>query len=122
MPANGRAIVGCTHGSEDPDRVLTAYLTAGAARDAGKEVVMWLTVEGVRLALRGYVGDIRAAKDPPVKRLHEQFIDKGGRFYVCPICFNERDLDEAELDQSAELKGATPLMEFAGDAALTFSY
>jgi predicted peroxiredoxin len=53
MPSNGRVIVGCTHGEEDPDRVVVSYLTAGAALDEGKEVVMWLASDGVRLALRG---------------------------------------------------------------------
>ena len=122
MAGNGRVIVGCTHGAEDPDRVLVAYLTAGAALDQGKEVVMWLSSEGVRLALSGYVDPIRADADPPVKRVHDQFIEKGGRFFVCPICFNERGLDAGDLVQNAELKGATPLMEFAGDGAMTFTY
>lgn len=122
MAGNGRVIVGCTHGEEDPDRVVVAYLTAGAALDQGKDVVMWLTSDGVRLALKGYVDPIREGKEPPVSRVHAQFIEKGGRFYVCPICFNERDLDEGELVENAELKGATPLMEFAGDSAMTFNY
>jgi uncharacterized protein len=117
-----RVIVGCTQGEENPDAVVVSYLTAGAALDQGKEVVMWLTSEGVRLALRGYVDPIRANQEPPVKRVHDQFIEKGGRFYVCPICFNERELDESELVDNAELKGATPLMEFAAEGALTFTY
>jgi predicted peroxiredoxin len=122
MAGNGRVIVGCTHGGEDPDRVVVAYLTAGAALDQGKEVVMWLSSEGVRLALRGYADRIRPDKEPPVERVHAQFIEKGGRFYVCPVCFNDRDLDEEELVDGAQLQGATPLMQFAGDAAMTFSY
>ena len=40
MPANGRVIVGCTHGEEDPDRVVVSYLTAGAALDHGAQVVI----------------------------------------------------------------------------------
>ena len=122
MSDNGKVIVGCTHGDEDPDRVIVSYLTAGAALDQGKEVVMWLSSGGVRLALRGYVDPIREGQEPPVKRVHEQFIEKGGRFYVCPICFAERSLDEDDLVENAELKGATPLMQFAGDGATTFSY
>jgi uncharacterized protein len=122
MAGNGRVIVGCTHGEEDPDGVVVAYLTAGAALDQGKQVVMWLSSEGVRLALRGYVDPIRADAEPPVKRVHDQFIEKGGRFFVCPICFNERGLDAGALVDRAELKGASPLMEFAGDGATTFSY
>lgn len=118
----GRVIVGCGHGDEDPDNVVVAYLTAGAALDAGKEVVMWLTSDGVRLALEGYADRIRADKEPPVERVHAQFIEKGGRFFVCPVCFGERELSEGDLVQNAELKGATPLMEFAGDGAMTFTY
>jgi predicted peroxiredoxin len=122
VAGNGRVIVGCSHGDEDPDSVAVAYLTAGAALDQGKDVVMWLTSEGVRLGLRDYADPIRAGQDPPVERLHAQFIEKGGRFYVCPICFRERDLDAGELVENAELQGATPLMEFAGDSAMTFTY
>jgi uncharacterized protein len=122
MAENGRVIVGCSRGADGPDQVVVAYLTAGAALDQGKDVVLWLTSEGVRLAINGYVDPIRADLDPPVKRVHDQFIEKGGRFYVCPICFGERDLEEADLVANAELKGATPLMEFAGDGATTFNY
>jgi|SRR5215208_83229 predicted peroxiredoxin len=122
MAGNGRVIVGCTHGAEDPDRVVVSYLTAGAALDQGKEVVLWLSSEGVRLALRGYVDPIRAELDPPVRRVHDQFIEKGGRFFVCPVWFGDRGLDASELVENAELKGASPLMEFAGDGAITFNY
>lgn len=117
-----RVIVGCSHGEEEADRVLVAYLTATAALDKGHEVVMWLTGNGVRVATQGYVDPLRADKEPPVARVHGQFIEKGGRFFVCPICFNERELDGEQLVDNAELKGATPLMEFAGDGAMTFTY
>ena len=122
MAENGHVVVGCTHGEEDPDRVVVTYLTAGAALDQGRDVVIWLSSEGVRLALRGYVDSIRADQEPPVKRVHDQFIEKGGRFYVCPICFKDRGLDEGELVQNAELKGASPLMEFAVPGTVTFTY
>jgi predicted peroxiredoxin len=117
-----RVVVGCTHGNEDPDRVVVSYLTAGAALDRGDDVVMWLASEGVRLALNGYVANIREGMEPPVQRVHDQFIEKGGRFYVCPICFNERELDEGKLVENAELLGASPLMEFVGDGATVFTY
>jgi uncharacterized protein len=122
VASNNRVIVGCSNGEDNPDGVVVSYLTAGAALDQGKEVVMWLTSEGVRLALRGYVDPIRADQEPPVKRVHDQFIENGGRFFVCPVCFNDRGLDETELVDNAELKGASPLMEFGGEGAMTFTY
>lgn len=53
MADNDRVVVGCTHGEDDPDRVAVSYLTAGAALEQGREVVLWLSSEGVRLALQG---------------------------------------------------------------------
>jgi predicted peroxiredoxin len=122
MAGNGRMIVGCTHGEENPDAVVVSYLTAGAALDQGKDVVMWLTSEGVRLALEGYVDPIRERQEPPVRRVHDQFVEKGGRFFVCPVCFKDRELDDGQLVANAQLKGASALMEFAGDGAMTFTY
>jgi len=117
-----RVVVGCTHGNENADAVVVSYLTAVAALDRGDEVAMWLTSEGVNLARDGYVAPIREGMEPPVQRVHDQFIEKGGRFYVCPVCFNDRQLDQSELVGNAELKGATPLMEFVGDGATVFNY
>jgi uncharacterized protein len=122
MADNGRVVVGCSHGEDNPDGVAVAYLTAGAALDQGRDVVLWLSSEGVRLAIRGYADGIRVDMDPPGARLHQQFIEKGGRFYVCPICFNERELDDGELVENADLKGASPLMEFATPGTITFTY
>jgi DsrE/DsrF-like family len=76
----------------------------GAARD-----------RGLRRSDPGGPGSTGEARARP-------FIEKGGRFYVCPICFGERDLDEDDLVANAELKGATPLMEFAGNGATAFNY
>ena len=122
MADNDRVVVGCSSGEENPDAVAVSYLTAGAALDQGREVVLWLTSEGVRLGIQGYADSIRTDQDPPAARLHQQLIEKGGRFFVCPICFNERDLDEAQLVENAELKGASPLMEFATPGTVTFTY
>jgi uncharacterized protein len=62
MPPNGRVIVGCTHGEEDPDPDPWPPRTSLPAPplDQGKPVVTWLTSEGVRLALLGDVDPIRA--------------------------------------------------------------
>lgn len=122
MAENGKVVVGCTAGEDNPDNVVVSYLTAGAALDRGSEVVLWLTSEGVRLGTQGYADGIRTDKDPPVERVHKQFIEKGGRFFVCPICFNERSLDEDQLVEGAELKGAAALMEFATPGTVTFNY
>lgn len=46
----------------------------------------------------------------------------GGRFLVCPICFNAKKLDAAGLVENAELGGTVQLWEWIGDGATTFSF
>jgi hypothetical protein len=47
----------------------------------------------------------------------------GGRYLVCPICFDARKLDKGQLVATAELGGTVPMWEWIGDdGATTFSY
>ena len=108
--------------NEDPERVSVAFLVAGAALDAGKQVAIWTTRDAVRLALPGEATGEACDGCPPLERLFEQFAEKGGELLVCPICFNARKLDESQLVGNARLVGATPLWEWIGDGATVFSY
>ena len=83
---------------------------------------MFLTKEAVRLGLPGYADHIESAGAPPVARLFEQYRDGGGELLVCPICFNTKKLNDAELVPNARLAGATPLWEWIGEGATVFSY
>jgi predicted peroxiredoxin len=123
MLMSGKAVINLTTGHEDADKVTIAFLTATAGLAAGREVVMFLSKEAVRLALPGYADPIESAGAPPVARLFGQFAEGGGQLYACPICFDARRLDAEQLLPNARLAGATPLWEFIGDEPATvFSY
>jgi len=95
---------------------------ATAALGAGKQVAVWLTKEAVRLALPGYGEAIACEGCPSLPQLLGQFADGGGELLACPICFNARNLNEADLVANARLAGATPMLEWAGEGATVFSY
>jgi len=118
----GRAVINLTTGHEDADRVTVAFLVGTAGLAAGKDVVMFLTKEAVRLATPGYADAIESAGAPPVAKLFAQFAEGGGELYACPICFDARRLDHENLVPNARLAGATPLWEFVGEGATVFSY
>lgn len=119
---NSKAVVNLTTGHEDADKVTIAFLVANAALDTGKSVVMFLTKEAIRIGLPGYADAIESAGSPPVSKLFRQFEQGGGELYVCPICFESRQLDEGSLVPNAKLAGATPLWEWIGEGATVFSY
>lgn len=119
---NNKVVINLTTGHEDADKVTIAFLVATAALGQGKVVTTFLTKEAVRLALPGYADAIESAGAPPVSRLFEQYREGGGELFVCPICFDARQLDKAALVENAKLAGATPLWEWIGDGATVFSY
>jgi predicted peroxiredoxin len=123
MPQHGKVVINLSTGLEDSERVTVAFLVGGAAAEQGKDVVMFLTKEAVRIGLPGYTEGVACDGCPPLAKLFQQYADNGGQLFVCPICFTARKLDEASLVENAKLAGATPLWEWVGDeAASVFSY
>lgn len=116
-------LVNLATGLEDSERVTVAFLVGGAALQKGRKVAMFLTKEAVRLALPGHGEAVACDGCPPLARLIEQYAEGGGELLVCPICFNARRLDQADLVANATLAGATPMLEWMGDDATdVFSY
>lgn len=110
-----KMLVNLATGLEDAERVTVAFLVGGAGLQKGRKVAMFLTKEAVRLALPGHAEAVACDGCPPLARLYEQFAEGGGELLVCPICFNARRLDEADLPAHATLAGATPMLEWMGD-------
>jgi predicted peroxiredoxin len=119
----GKAAISLTTGLEDSERVTVAFLVAVGAAEQGRPTLMFLTKEAVRLALDGVATGIACEGCPPLSDLLRRFADAGGRYYVCPICFDARKLDKGDLLPNAELNGTVPLWQWIGDdGATTFSY
>jgi predicted peroxiredoxin len=120
---SNKAVVSLTTGLEDPEKVTVAYLVAVGAAESGRSTLMFLTKEAVRLALDGTAVGVACDGCPPIADLAKRYEAAGGRYYVCPICFNAKQLDDATLIAGAELQGTVPMWQWIGDDnATTFSY
>ncbi len=122
MATDDKVVIGQTHGTNDPEAVLIGYLLGVEALRAGKQVLMWLTKDGVHIATPGYAEAISVPGAPVIGDLHAEYIERGGRFYACPVCVKSRGLENAEWVEGAEVKGAPSLFEFTQGGALTFNY
>src|SRR2546425_1602004 len=110
-----RFCVNLTHAKDNQDKATVAFVVANAAVGSGKETLVFLRVEGVRLAQKGYADDVREEGFAPLRELTDNFAKAGGSIYVCSPCFKKRRLVElGELTQ-AEAEVAAMLEESADD-------
>jgi predicted peroxiredoxin len=117
-----RAAISLTTGLEDPEKVTVALLMAVGAVETGRECLMFVTKEAVRLATEGVAVGIACESCPPISDLMKRYEAAGGELLVCPLCFSAKNLDEATLVSNARLGGTVPLWEWIGDGATTFSF
>ena len=117
-----KAAISLTTGLEDPEKVTVALLVAVGAAEGGRDTVVFLTKEAVRLATEGFALGTACDGCPPIADLMVRYQAAGGTFLVCPICFNARKIDQATLKANATLGGTVQLWEWIGDGATTFSY
>ncbi len=122
MSADSKVIIGLTHGLDDQESVLISYLMGVEALRKGKQVLMWLTKDGVHVAKAGFAEQVEVPGAPAVIDLHKEYVDSGGRFYACPVCIKTRGVQDEQLVETAEIKGAPSVYEFAEGGALTFNY
>jgi uncharacterized protein len=122
MATDDKVVIGQTHADDDAESVLIGYLLDVEALRAGKQALMWLTKDGVHVATEGFAAKLEVPGAPSIADLHAEYVERGGRFYACPVCVKVRGMEDATWVQNAEVKGAPALYEFTAGGALTFSY
>jgi predicted peroxiredoxin len=119
----GKSVISLSTGLEDAEKVTVALLVAVGAAETGRETLVFLTKEAVRLAVPGVAVGTACDGCPPLTELMKRFEAAGGTYYVCPICFNAKQLEAADLVPGAELNGTVPMWNWIGDdPVVTFSY
>jgi predicted peroxiredoxin len=114
--------VSLTHSKDNPDKATVGFVVANAAVGSGKETMVFLSIEGVRLAQRGFADGIHEEGFAPLRELMENFAKGGGTMYVCSPCFKKRKLDENNLVAGASIVGGAKLVEFLSDGSPCVSY
>jgi len=118
----GKFLVSLTHAKNDTDKATVAFVVANAAAASDKEALVFLSIEAVRLAQPGFADDIHEEGFAPLKDLMTNFVNAGGKIYVCSPCFKKRKLDETALVPGATIVGGAKLVEFMGEGCPSVSY
>jgi len=118
----GKQCVSLSFAKDNSDKATVAFVVANAAVASDKETLVFLSIEGVRLAQKGYADDIHEEGFSPLKDLMTNFVNAGGKIYVCSPCFNKRKLDPNNLVPGAAIVGGAKLVEFLSDGTPCISY
>jgi predicted peroxiredoxin len=120
---DSKVLICLTHGAEEPENVLIAYLVGVEALRADKQAVMFLTKDAVHLATAGFAKTVEDVEGGPyIADLHDEYVAKGGRFFACPVCVRVRQLQEANWVENTEVVGMPSVYEYTVGGALVFNY
>jgi len=114
--------INLTRSIDDPDRATVAMTVANASVASGKNTMVFLTSEGVRLAVKGVADSIHEEGLQPMADLLKNYLAAGGACWVCSPCYKKRGYTESDLIDGATLVGAVKLVEFMTNDATGVSY
>ncbi|MBC7852175.1 MAG: DsrE family protein [Pirellulaceae bacterium] len=118
----GKFCVSLNSAKDNTDKATVAFVVANAAVASDKETILFLSTEGVRLAVRGYTDGVHEEGFSPLTELMANFAAAGGKIYTCSPCFKRRGLDEKNLVAGAVIVGGAKLVEFLSDGSPCISY
>lgn len=111
-----------TNGKEDLERASLAFVVANTALVSGQQATVLLTIEGVRLATKGYAQGLKAEGFAPLDEIITQFVKGNGVIWVCGACARPREITETDLIEGAHIIGAATAVEALVKGANSLSF
>lgn len=110
-----------THFENDPDRVATPLVLANNALAAGGDVLVWLSLDGVKLAKQGAANGLVPKSFPPIAELLKAFSEAGGQIGVCPPCAKTHGVAQENMLPNAQFMGGAAVIG-AAEGRQAFSF
>ena len=112
-----------THADEDPERAAMPFVLANAALAMDIQATVVLQGNAVFVAKKGYAEKMPPGGGfPPIKKLIQDFVELGGKMWVCVPCIEKRNIAETDLIEGAitTAGGKVNLEAIASDAVFTY--
>jgi len=117
-----KLLINCTHAEDDPERATLPFIVGNVAASADQETVVFLTIDGVWLATKGYANRIHKDGFQPLNDVISSFVKNGGQIWACGTCTKPRGISEADLIPGARIVTAANVVEqlVSGAASMDF--
>jgi predicted peroxiredoxin len=107
--------------TDDLDRIALPLVLANAALAMGQEALIWLTLDGVKIAKKGFADNLVSPSFSKINDLLQQYADAGGKIGICPACAKTHDVSEEDVIENANWMGAAAVQDAAiGRQVLSF--
>lgn len=125
MAGQGKVVVNLATGiEENAERVMLAFFAAESALAQGKQVLLFISLDAVRIGVPGHIkGVIPCEGCPALDKLYNQITRAGIEIYACPVCLKAREIDRDTLLPEVRAAGTEKMMEWIGPGdATVFSF
>ena len=116
-----KILINCNHAGEDAERATLPFVVANVSATADQETIVFLTIEGVRLATKGYADGVQKEGFQPLGDVIRSFVANGGQVWACGACTKPRGITDADMIDGAKIVTAANFIEEVVNGAAVVS-
>ena len=99
------------------ERATVSFILALSCATHNAETAVFATADAAKLCVKGGSDDLVANGYEPLDGLVEEFVENGGKIWLCPVCAKAKGITADDLRPGVELAGAPRMMEFMASGA-----
>jgi predicted peroxiredoxin len=111
VPMKQKFLVNCQDGVRDLERATISFILAVTASKTS-EAAVFITSDAAQLCLKNGADGLAFPGLEPLENLIRQFLDNGGKIWLCTICAKVKGITEGDLREGVEIAGAPKTMEY----------
>jgi predicted peroxiredoxin len=110
-------LINCTYGANNIESATVSFILALSCASHNNETAVFATADAANLCVKGGTDNLVADGYEPLQDLVDDFVDNGGKIWLCPVCAKAKGITEDHLRPGVELAGAPRTMDFLASGA-----
>ncbi len=110
-----KVLVVQSNGIGNAERAYATFIFSKAALSMGKEVTIFLLMDGVSIARKGNAEKVKHPAFERLDKLMVPIIEQGAQIYVCELSAEFRGIKQADLVEGTKLAGAATYITLLSD-------
>ena len=110
-----KVLVAQSNGIGNAERAYATFIFSKAALSMGKEVTIFLLMDGVSIVKKGNAEKVKHPAFDRLDKLMTEIIEKGAKIYVCELSAEFRGMKQKDLVNGTSLAGAATYITLLSD-------